>query len=113
MAVPATGERRVSPRVAVAVDLRLQRKIGNPVTAHTLDLGAGGARVISDRPLRVDEELHFDVDLPVVGRHADGTARVLREHPGNAYALRFEHVGPDVLRDLDAVVAAHADRAVR
>lgn len=106
MATQPASERRGSPRVAVALDVRLQRKVGNPVSVQTLDLGAGGARVVSARPLRVDEELHFDLDLPAGGRHVDGTARVLRQHPNNAYALRFEHIGPDALRELEAVVAA-------
>jgi hypothetical protein len=90
----------------MSLDLRLERKVGNPVTVHTLDLGAGGARVVSRRPLRIDEELHFDLDLPEDGRHVAGTARVLRQHPGNAYALRFEHVAPDVMQHLAAVVEA-------
>lgn len=106
MATVPASERRSSPRMAVALDVRLKRKVGNPVSVQTLDLGAGGARVVSARPLRVDEELHFDLDLPVTGRHVAGTARVLRQHPNNAYALRFEHIGPAALRELQAAVAA-------
>lgn len=99
-------DRRTSPRIAVAVELRLERKVGNPVWAQTLDLGAGGARVFSSRPLRVDEELRFDLELPEGGRHLDGTARVLRQLPNHVYALRFESLPPDGLQELRAVVGA-------
>ncbi|MCW3067306.1 MAG: PilZ protein [Solirubrobacterales bacterium] len=103
----ATNERRVSSRVVVALDLHLTRAVGNAVTARTLDLSVGGARVLSNRPLRVDEELQFRLDLPAAGRHLDGTARVLRQHRHDTYALRFEHTPPAVLRDLGAFVAAN------
>jgi c-di-GMP-binding flagellar brake protein YcgR len=107
MAQPIPSDRRVSPRVAVALDLHLARTKGNAVTARTLDLSVGGARVLSDRPLRVDEELRFDLDLHAGDRHLDGTARVLRQHRHDTYALRFEHLDPAVLRDLRTFVDAN------
>lgn len=62
----------------------------------------------SERPLRVDEEMRFDVDLPADGRHIEGIARVLRQDRHNVYALRFERVPDDTLADLRAFVEATA-----
>jgi len=92
--------------VIVALDLRLERKVGRAVVARTRDLGCGGARVTSNRPLRVDEELSFDLALPRSGRHVTGTARVLRQHLHDVYALRFEQVAPGLRDELEAYVAA-------
>ena len=83
-------DQRATPRAPVAIELLLARKSGRPVAARTVDLCAHGARVRCDRPLRVDEELHFDADLPAGGPHIDGTARVLRQDRHDTYALRFE-----------------------
>ena len=58
-------------------------------------------------PLRIDEQLHFDVDLPAE-RHLGGTARVLRQDGHNVYALRFEDCPPGTLADLRAFVEATA-----
>jgi c-di-GMP-binding flagellar brake protein YcgR len=90
----------------VALDLRLAHKTGRAVAARTLDLSAGGARVTSERPLRVDEEMRFDVDLAVDGRHIEGVARVLRQDRHNVYALRFERVNDATLADLRSFVDA-------
>ena len=92
----------------MALDLRLAHKAGRPLTARTIDLSAGGARVQSERPLRVDEEMHFDVDLPSSGRHIEGIARVLRQDRHDVYALRFERVADDTLADLRLFVEATA-----
>ena len=88
----------------MALDLRLAHKTGRAVTARTLDLSAGGARVTSERPLRVDEEMPFEADLPTDGRHIEGIARVLRQDRHNVYALRFERVAEDALDVLRAFV---------
>jgi hypothetical protein len=87
---PSGSEQRTAPRATVTLDVRLARSAGRAVEARTLDLGVGGARVRSTRPLRVDEELRFDVDLPEGNGHVDGTARVLRQDRHDVYALRFE-----------------------
>jgi hypothetical protein len=50
----AANERRVNPRVAVALDLHLARTKGNAVATRTLDLSVGGARVLSHRPVLRD-----------------------------------------------------------
>ena len=104
---PSVGsEQRAIPRAGVAVDLQLARKVGRPLRVRTLDLNHAGARVASARPLRVDEELHFDVDLPSRGLHLDGTARVLRQDRHNIYALRFEHLPPATVAELRSFVEA-------
>jgi hypothetical protein len=94
MATTAAREQRACPRVGVALEVRLERKVGNELIARSHDLSASGARVITDRPLRIDEELTFAFDLPH-GAHLTGTARVLRQHRSDMYALRFEQVGPE------------------
>ncbi len=81
-------QRRRHPRAQVQIDCVLTRRKGSPVNCHTIDIGPGGMRVATDRPLGVDEVLHFD--LPVEGSQVDGDARVLREQGPNVYALRFE-----------------------
>lgn len=86
-------DQRLSPRVTVALDVELGRKVGNDVHARTCDLSLTGACVTCARPLRVDEEVHFDLCLPL-GDHLDGTARVLRQQRHDTYALRFEHLSP-------------------
>ena len=82
--------RRSQPRTPLRLDCVLTRRKGGPVTCHTIDVGPGGMCVETDRPLGVDEVLHFD--LPVEGTHLEGDARVLREQRPNVYALRFEAV---------------------
>jgi PilZ domain len=105
---PAGSERRTAARAAVSVELRLARKAGRAVSARTLDLGAGGARVTSDRPLRIDETLHFDFDLPSGRAHCDGTARVLRQDRHDVYALRFEQLADAQVAELRAFLDATA-----
>lgn len=106
MAEPVGGERRANRRVVVDLELRLARKVGNAVTVHTCDLSIGGASVVSKRPLRIYEELQFDLDLPTGGQHLDGMARVLRQDRHDTYSLRFEHIDPATLRALGAFVDA-------
>jgi hypothetical protein len=94
MAIAVAHEQRACPRVAVALEVRLSRKVGSEVLARTHDLSVHGACVVCDRPLRIDEELEFDLDLPEGGEHLHATARVLRQHRHDMYALRFEQVTP-------------------
>jgi hypothetical protein len=108
----AHPEQRSSPRVAVAVEVHLGRRVGNDVVVRTRELSTGGARVVSRRPLRVDEELRFDLDLPGAGEHLTGTARVVRQHLPDVYALRFEQVSPASRRLLHAFMAVHGAEAV-
>jgi hypothetical protein len=101
------GELRASPRVAVALEVHLGRKVGNDVHAATCDLSATGACVTCGRPLRVDEEVRFDLCLPS-GDHAVGTARVLRQQRHDTYALRFEQMPPAAHAALGAFVSGAA-----
>jgi len=53
----------------------------------TVEIGTGGMSVSTTRPLAIDEELGFDLPPSVTGR-----ARVLRDHGGHVYGLRFEQL---------------------
>ena len=103
----SAADQRATPRAPIAIELLLARKSGRPVSACTVDLCAHGARVRCDRPLRIDEELHFDADLPS-GPHVDGTARVLRQDRHDTYALRFEVVCDGATEEFAALVEARA-----
>jgi hypothetical protein len=96
--------RRASVRVPVVLDVHLGRKVGNEVLAHTRDLSTHGACVVSDRPLRVDEELTFDVELPASHEHLHILARVLRHQQSKTYALRFEHLDPTAQSAIDELL---------
>jgi hypothetical protein len=91
-------QRRRQPRAQVQLDCVLTRAKGSPISCQTIDVGPGGMRVATDRPLGVDEVLHFD--LPVRGTHVGGDARVLREQGPNVYALRFEAMGDEAVLHL-------------
>ena len=89
----ATPKRRASPRAEVQLPLTFRRRKGhgNPVLGQTIDLSTGGARVSAARPLKVDELLEFDLSCD--GQtHVCGECRVLREHVGQTYAVRFERL---------------------
>jgi hypothetical protein len=90
--VGMTHERRGSPRVEVDLGCRLSRAAGgSSISARTIDVGPGGMRIATDRPLRVDEVLDFllspETPSPVVGQ-----ARVMREQTYQVYAVRFERL---------------------
>ncbi|HEV2999234.1 MAG TPA: PilZ domain-containing protein [Solirubrobacteraceae bacterium] len=107
-AATSVPQRRGAPRVDVALPLTLARaqRHGKPVSARTIDLSVGGARVAADRPLHVDEVLHFDLHCRS-GAHVCGECRVLREHVGRTYAVRFERLdGDDAAAELRRVAAA-------
>lgn len=108
MSESAASERRASPRVAVELDLQLARKVGKPVATRTLDLCSGGARVLSSRPLRVFEELQFELMLAAGGMPLTGMARVLRQDLHDVYALRFEQMNDAARRELEAFIDAGA-----
>ena len=57
------------------------------------DVGPGGMRVTTKRPLKIDEQLGFSLELP--GDEAvNGTAHVIREVASGVYALRFDGLRP-------------------
>ena len=82
-------EKRRTSRTVVQLPCTLARRRGNPVKGMTQDVGPGGMRVVTDRPLTMDEELEFDL-APDEPGHPHGRARVVRQQRSNCYALRFE-----------------------
>jgi c-di-GMP-binding flagellar brake protein YcgR len=108
-AATTTPQRRKAPRAEVRLPVTFARAKGHgqPVTARTIDVSTGGARVAADRPLRVDERLHFDL-LCEGDRHVCGECRVLREHTGQTYAVRFERFAPgdEAARELERLTAS-------
>jgi hypothetical protein len=101
MATTTTPQRRATPRHRVDLPVTLARPHGNPVTAHTVDLSTGGARVACDRPLKIDEVLEFDLVCDGGETHVCGHCTVLREHVGQTYAVRFEHLAETELERLE------------
>jgi hypothetical protein len=101
-----SGQRH-SPRVSIDCPVTLLRRHGAPIGGHTEDVGPGGARIVVDRPLRIDEELDFDLVLGDV--HVDGSARVLRQQDSHRYALRFEAIGAEAERLLADTVTRSDD----
>lgn len=87
------------PRAEVRLECVLTRRKGAPVVCRTIDVGPGGMCVESERPLGVDEVLHFDL------AGVDGDARVLREQRPNVYALRFEAMRDDATLRLGSLTA--------
>ena len=95
-----TSERRRSWRTEISLECTLSRRTGKVVEARTLDLGPGGMRISTNRPLAVDEVLEFE--LPERAR-INGRARVLREHGYRIYGLRFEKLGEEARAELSAL----------
>ena len=99
--------KRQGPRAQLALALILKRHKGGAVSCRTINVGTGGACVSSDRPLRIDELLAFDLDLDGSG-HVDGHCRVLRQQGLHEYALRFEDLDAATLELLSGAVARAA-----
>ena len=101
------GERRRNWRSEIALECVLHRRTGKMIDARTVEIGPGGMRVHTNRPLGIDEVLEFEFPAraPINGR-----ARVLREHGYRIYALRFEKLG-DEARAVIAELAAPRDPA--
>src|ERR1700759_1925877 len=87
-------ERRGSPRVELDCGCTLSRRFGTPVEGRTVDVGPGGMRVATQRPLTTDEVLEFELPPPS-GPGVRGRARVLRQQSYGVYALRFERLTED------------------
>jgi PilZ domain len=96
-------ERRGSPRVELECGCTLSRRFGSPVQGRTVDVGPGGMRVTTQRPLSTDEVLEFELPPPA-GPGVRGRARVLRQQGYGVYALRFERLS-DEARDALARLA--------
>jgi hypothetical protein len=69
----------------------LSRRLGSPIEGRTVDVGPGGMRVFTTRPLATDEVLEFELPPPA-GPGIRGRARVLRQQTYGVYALRFERL---------------------
>ncbi len=95
-----TSERRRSWRTEVSLECILSRRTGKVIEARTLDLGPGGMRITTNRPLAVDEVLEFE--LPERSR-INGRARVLREYGYRIYGVRFEKLGDEARAELTAL----------
>jgi PilZ domain len=72
----------------------LSRRFGAPVQGRTVDVGPGGMRVATQRPLSTDEVLDFELPPPS-GPGVSGRARVLRQQGYGVYALRFERLSDE------------------
>ena len=103
----ATSERRRTWRTEISLQCVLHRRTGKMIEAQTVDVGPGGMRVHTNRPLGVDETLDFE--LPDYGR-VNGRARVLREQAYRIYALRFEKLGDEARAEI-ARLTQPRDRA--
>lgn len=90
------SDQRRAPRRAVELPCLLVRRRGNPVRATTQDIGAGGMRVVTDRPLAMDEWLEFDL-APDAPHHPRGRALVVRQQTPTCYALRFDEAIDGIL----------------
>jgi PilZ domain len=106
--VGVASERRRSWRTEVAFECILSRRTGKMIEAKTMDIGPGGMRVHTNRPLGVDELLEFE--LPERAR-INGRARVLREQGYRVYALRFEKLGDDARAEIASLASATTGRA--
>jgi hypothetical protein len=104
-----TSERRRSWRTEISLACTMHRRTGKMIEARTVDIGPGGMRVHTSRPLSVDELLEFE--LPDRGR-INGRARVLREQAYRIYALRFEKLGDEARAEI-AELTQPRDRTAR
>ena len=93
-------EQRTSPRVEIEMPCTLHRRRGSPVEGRTVDLGPGGMRVCTDRPLAADETLRFEL------QGIDGRARVLRQQTHDTYAIRFEMLPEPTLAELQRLTVS-------
>jgi PilZ domain len=93
-----TDQRR-SPRIELAMPCTLHRRSGSPIEATTVDVGPGGMRVSTRRPLAADETLRFEL------QGIDGRARVLRQQTHDTYAIRFEMLDEPALTELKRLTA--------
>jgi PilZ domain len=92
-------DQRRAPRVQIEIPCTLHRRSGSPIEGRTLDLGPGGMRVCTKRPLAADETLRFELE------GIDGRARVLRQHSHDTYAVRFEMLAEPAVAELQRLTA--------
>jgi PilZ domain len=85
----------------IEMQCTLHRRSGSPVTGHTIDVGPGGMRVCTSRPLAADEVLRFELAAGI-----DGRARVLRQQGHDTYAVRFEVLAEPARAELNRLTMA-------
>jgi hypothetical protein len=95
--VDVSSERRRSWRTEVSLGCNLHRRTGKMIEARTVDIGPGGMRVSTNRPLSIDEVLEFEL---VDHGRVNGRARVVREQAYRVYALRFEKLGDEARAEI-------------
>lgn len=78
---------------------------GAEVVGRTHDLGPGGMRVETRRPLHAGEELSFVLALDD-GARVSGRAHVVRHHAGDFYGLRFDRLAAGAAERLAALCPA-------
>ena len=106
----AVTERRRSSRAAVTLPCTLCRRTGSAIDARTLEVGTGGMRASTGRPLALDEVVSFDLALEDEV-HVTGRARVMRQEGHSSYALRFEELLESERRRLEVIAASRAREA--
>ncbi|HEV3229524.1 MAG TPA: PilZ domain-containing protein [Solirubrobacteraceae bacterium] len=111
--VSTRTDRRGAVRRPVSLEVTLTRTKGSSISARTLDLGTGGMRVSTPRPLGVDEVLTFTLPLGDDGDQVGGRARVLREYASQVYALRFERLGSEAIAQVSSFVLNESKDAHR
>lgn len=89
-------QRRAAPRAELALEVTFarRRRAGHDVVGRTHDLGPGGMRVQTTRPLHVDEQLDFVLALDD-GKTVKGRAHVIRHHVGEVYGLLFDRLADE------------------
>jgi PilZ domain len=98
--------RRATARAEMSVGVVLARgRAGADVEGRTHDLGPGGMCVGTQRPLRIDEQLEFVLALDD-GTRVGGRAHVIRQHAGDVYGLRFDHLSGDGRERLAALASS-------
>jgi hypothetical protein len=102
VSVPSSLPPRIDRR-AVSLGCTLTRPAGSPMRARTIDLGPTGMRVVTERPLAVDETVAFDLPCGEVRIH--GEARVACLERPDIYALRFVALQQVMARCLQDVMA--------
>jgi PilZ domain len=108
MTASATGERRRSPRVHLALPCVLQPPGGSSIWAETIDLGEGGMSVRAARPLRPDDTVSFDLARDDTHTHVEGRATVVRGGAPRVYGLAFEPLEPPMRERLLELVTPSA-----
>ena len=98
-------ERRMTPRADVVLPCVLRRRTGTAIDAETVDLGAGGMRISTPRPLATDEVLDFDLQLSGAD-HVDG--RPVLRHEGHGPTRCASRSCSPARRAARAAARAHA-----